>query len=65
MDRCIAGYFCSIQNVDIDSDVCFPSQTIGAAFGAKKVSVQGESVTLGIWVRSGQQKGISGLEYGW
>ena len=25
-------------------------QTIGAAFGAKKVSVQGESVTLGIWV---------------
>ncbi len=27
-----------------------PLQTIGAAFGAKKVSVQGESVTLGIWV---------------
>ena len=25
-------------------------QTIGAAFGAKKVSVSGESVTLGIWV---------------
>lgn len=30
----------------------FPFQTIGAAFGAKKVSVQGESVTLGIWVCS-------------
>ncbi len=28
----------------------FP-QTIGAAFGAKKVSIDGESVTLGIWVR--------------
>ena len=26
------------------------SQTIGAAFGAKKVSIAGESVTLGIWV---------------
>ena len=25
-------------------------QTIGAAFGAKKVSVNEESVTLGIWV---------------
>ena len=28
-------------------------QTIGAAFGAKKVSVSGESVTLGIWVSVG------------
>ena len=28
----------------------FPLQTIGAAFGAKKVSISGESVTLGIWV---------------
>ena len=27
-------------------------QTIGAAFGAKKVSISGESVTLGIWVSS-------------
>ena len=27
-----------------------PLQTIGAAFGAKKVSIGGESVTLGIWV---------------
>lgn len=27
-------------------------QTIGAAFGAKKVSIAGESVTLGIWVSS-------------
>ena len=26
-------------------------QTIGAAFGAKKMSVGGESLTLGIWVR--------------
>ncbi len=32
---------------------CISLQTIGAAFGAKKVSVQGESVTLGIWVSTG------------
>lgn len=25
-------------------------QTIGAAFGAKKVFVEGETVTMGIWV---------------
>ncbi|XP_064382769.1 ras-related protein Rab-24-like [Halichondria panicea] len=30
--------------------------TIGAAFGAKKVSVQGESVTLGIWDTAGSER---------
>lgn len=26
-------------------------QTIGAAFGAKKIDVEGKYLTLGIWVR--------------
>jgi len=30
--------------------------TIGAAFGAKKVSVSGESVTLGIWDTAGSER---------
>jgi Ras-related protein Rab-24 len=30
--------------------------TIGAAFGAKKVSVNGESVTLGIWDTAGSER---------
>lgn len=31
-------------------------QTIGAAFGAKKVSIGGESVTLGIWDTAGSER---------
>ena len=45
----------SDENYTCDCLFVLCMQTIGAAFGAKKVSVQGESVTLGIWVGGGQR----------
>ena len=38
----------------LSSDVA--RQTVGAAFAAKKVDVNGTSITLGIWVGEEQQE---------
>ena len=45
----ISGMWVSEVHVSMSFLLVF--QTIGAAFGAKKIEVDGKNLTMGIWVR--------------